>query len=267
MLRRLLFGFFCVVICSTATSQIRLGDTQVVVVPGLSSPANRKYISDTTHIKISGDIRRSAVKKLVALLPEVKRKAQAFSISGEPAVHVFLDSGGGEVDAAMQIGQILRSQNALVWVDKNAECSSACILAFAGGVVRGATPGAKLGIHRPYFQPDEFANLPQSEARREYSTLAESVRSYLNQMGISGTLYDAMIKVPSQRIQYITHDFAESTQLIGNDPMWEEWERARDRKVLGTERQQMLDRYVECVNAGRSHKDCLPLLQGWNRNQ
>ena len=134
-------------------------EATVRVVPGQSKIAATGHVRDSGYIEIAGYLGKSTVARLATSIPAAQASATSFSYSGEPVVRVFLNSKGGEVLAAVQLGRIIRSQAIEVWVDKSAECTSACILVLAAGVSRVAIPGARLGIHRPYFPPEEFAGL------------------------------------------------------------------------------------------------------------
>lgn len=57
---------------------------------------------------------------------------------------VLLNSSGGDGEAAMKIGKLLRSKKAQVFVI--GQCESACVFVMAGGVVRAANSGT-VGIH------------------------------------------------------------------------------------------------------------------------
>lgn len=248
---------------SHAFAQPILGETTVRVVPKKQKTANADHVRDYGYIEISGDIRKSAVAKLAAAIPEARRTAGSFTHDGEPVLRLFLSSRGGEVLAATQLGLLIRSQAIEVWVDKGAECSSACILILAGGVSRTAVPGARLGIHRPYFSPDEFASLSHTQSQDQYSKLADGVRQYLAKMGVSEALYDAMLKVESRKMVYVSAEFAESTRLLGDDPAYQEWRRAKDQKALGSRRLEMLERYTDCINSGAPDSQCSKVLTNW----
>ena len=200
---------------------------------------------------------------MIAAIVQAKKSAGLYTHSGEPVVIVLLNSRGGEIQAAIQMGQILRAEAAEVWVDENAECSSACILVLAGGISRGALPGAELGIHRPLFQPEEFAELSHLESQDRYSALSAAVKEYLSRMGIADTLFDVMMNVPSRKMEFLTREFAEATHLLGNDPAYEEWQRAKNLKALGSDRLQKLERYLDCVNSGRPDPECIQFLKDW----
>jgi hypothetical protein len=71
---------------------------------------------------------------------------------------VYLDSLGGDVAAAIEIGRLIRDQKMPAVIDSSAKCVSACVLVLAGATqrkIRGA-----VGIHRPYFAKIGNANSP-----------------------------------------------------------------------------------------------------------
>lgn len=60
---------------------------------------------------------------------------------------ILLDSPGGVLGEALDMGRLLRDRRLGTRVATGAECASACVFVFAGGVVREAEPGALLGVH------------------------------------------------------------------------------------------------------------------------
>jgi len=71
---------------------------------------------------------------------------RSVAISGCKAIH--LDSQAGSIDAAIEIGRIVRKSQMMVVVDADSKCASACVLIFAAGVMR-MNYGPVL-VHRPY---------------------------------------------------------------------------------------------------------------------
>ena len=62
-------------------------------------------------------------------------------------VSVFLNSPGGRVSEALRIAELMRLRRLSTHVPANAQCASACVLIFAGGIVRTADRGARIGVH------------------------------------------------------------------------------------------------------------------------
>ena len=107
-----------------------------------------RSVQDRAHLHIAGqitDLDAKAVEQLIT----VATKASGFvTHAGAKRPVVFLDSAGGEVLAAIRIGRILRQHAAWVWVDKGAECSSACAFILAGGVERNIATGARVRLKK-----------------------------------------------------------------------------------------------------------------------
>jgi hypothetical protein len=62
---------------------------------------------------------------------------------------VWFASDGGDIDAGMALGRLLRRLGVFALVGKDDRCLSACVFAFMGGERRSVA--GQLGIHRPYF--------------------------------------------------------------------------------------------------------------------
>lgn len=60
---------------------------------------------------------------------------------------VLLDSGGGVLEEAMEIGRLLRARKLSTRVPSGAICASACNFIFMGGVIRQVDPDARFEIH------------------------------------------------------------------------------------------------------------------------
>lgn len=60
---------------------------------------------------------------------------------------VSLNSPGGLLSEGIELGRIFRTKSLGTRVDGTRVCASACVFAFAGGLVREVQPGAKIGVH------------------------------------------------------------------------------------------------------------------------
>lgn len=229
--------------------------------------------NDTTvrsfgYVSISGPIERTGVVDLAAALLRAEQNTKARTHAGDPAIHVLLDSTGGNVFAAMDMGRLLRNSAASVWVDQNDECSSACILLLAGGVTRYGYD-ARIGLHRPYLPTSEFAELSHVEAQQVYNTMLSQIRSYLSDMGVRQELFERMVSIPSQTVEYIDASIAEDALLFGEDPAHSEWQRARSTEAIGERRVQSLDKFTNCYNSHladgeeNAKRACSVYLEDW----
>lgn len=167
-----------------------------------NTKAGEPSITGNQQIKII-QIRGAISRKLLANL---KSTISATSDDPVPAgLIVLLDSKGGDGMAAIDIGRILRKANAHVFV--NGECSSACILVLAGGVVRGA-PTFSVGIHQARITLSSDAGVIKKEVNANDDPIAKallekfdaSAKTYFADMEIPPDLFMAMQSHPSKRI-------------------------------------------------------------------
>lgn len=211
-------------------------------------------MSDYAHVQIYGRISEADAKALPPLLNRVKQRTTLRTADKQGLVQAYLNSPGGEILAAMRIGELLRANDAMVWI--NGECSSACVFVFAGGVERNLIRESRIGLHRPFFEQKFFAGLSSQQAQRRYAELIATSKSYLRSMGITDALFDDMLRVPSQQIQFVGRKYAEQVRLIGSDPAYAEWTRAKLASELGPARLKARDDFLSCVNAGDSAETC-----------
>src|SRR5258707_874679 len=106
----------------------------------------------------------------------------------EDGIVVTLNSPGGDVDAAMQIGRIIRKYRAFVQVGVGSKCYSSCALIYIAGTTRLSY--GKIGLHRPYF-----ASAPQNprEIERQVPIMLQKLKSYVQEMGVTDNFYQEMV--------------------------------------------------------------------------
>lgn len=240
--------FFATVLLAQAVAPT-IVSAEARYVPPASQPTG--HVSDLGHVEIYGEITRSDIERVSKLV-----KLAQLSDPSHRTVPVFLNSQGGDLPAAMEIGRSLRKFNAWAIVSNNMECSSACIFVLASGVDRNMFNGAKLGLHRPRFDRKMFANLNASEAQSLYKTLIDQCRAYFREMGISERLLEDMLKTESHKVTYQDRDYAESVFLVGRDPAFHEWNRAKRIEEEGEDVVQAKEDRVACYNAGTPQEVC-----------
>ena len=112
---------------------------------------------------------------------------------------VMLSSSlGGDANAAMKIGEIVRRHNGSVLVTEDAKCYSSCALIYIAGVSRFNL--GVIGLHRPYF-----AGAPSSrqEIERQVPLMLQQLKSYVQQMGLTDNFYQEMVNTdPSNMALY-----------------------------------------------------------------
>lgn len=193
----------------------------------LSSVANADI--EFHHIKpgqdalyLTGDIKRADVAALEKIIPQHRA--------------IFLKSSGGDLDAALDLGRILRKHSTLAIVDH--VCASACVFVLAGASNRGIF--GKVGIHRPYRLRDDATTAEEQKAN--YILLGNELKNYLNEMNINPALYDDMIRISPGSVKFLSEQDLERYGLSGIDPYREEADSAYQAKELKISKQELLKR-------------------------
>jgi hypothetical protein len=121
---------------------------------------------------------------------------ETFKIKAGPLTKadVWLSSPGGDLQAAIKIGEFIRLRGWSTFV--TAGCSSACALIWLGGVTRYMTDTARVGFHA--------ASINGQEKGAGNAVIG----AYMNRLGLS---YDAVLfatTASSSDITYLTPDYA-----------------------------------------------------------
>jgi Clp protease len=150
---------------------------------------------------------------------------------------VFLNSPGGDVGAAFEIGRIVRKAQARVVVHNT--CASACVMVLGAGWTRSVH--GKIGIHRPYLsRHDNSAGYTdiQSQMQNANATL----KQYLAEMNMPLALLDAMNAVPPNQIRWLNDDQVEQFQLNQTDSIAQELMDDHQAKRYGISRRELYRR-------------------------
>lgn len=115
-------------------------------------------------------------------------------------VEVYLNSPGGDVEAAIQIGRQLRAAGAAAYVFSEAQCASSCVFLLAGATQR-VIDGA-VAIHRP--TASDVTRRTPAQAQVEYQLLLREIEAFFRAMNVSEQLLDAMIAIPPEDAKYLT---------------------------------------------------------------
>ncbi|MDL2406171.1 hypothetical protein PY650_10920 [Rhizobium calliandrae] len=122
-------------------------------------------------------------------------------VAASGAKAVTFDSNGGNILAAMAYGRMIRSLGLATLQLRASQCASACTLAFVGGVIRQAEPGA-IGIHQSSFAPG--AGLDSPTAVAAIQTMTAQIMSYFTEMGVDPKLLQVSLSVSSDDMRYLT---------------------------------------------------------------
>jgi TPR repeat protein len=166
----------------------------------------------------------------------------------ESTFMVTLDSPGGDVISAIELGRLFRKARVTVAVGVNDKCLSSCIFLLAGSVHRILLGGA-IGIHRPYLNdtaPTTFESLQTNTTH-----LNDLVSEYLKEMNIPTVLFDDMMRVPSEQIKILNSSDLDLYGLRHDDPVFAELQRQAEARAIGLPMSEYLPRkaaYDRCVD-------------------
>ncbi len=139
-------------------------------------------------IQITGTITAEDARVVAKIPAEIGR--------GNPSrvVRVNLNSRGGDTEAAMAIGRVLRGLHVIALVGMDQVCASACVLLLAAGTMRFVAtiglPGqvkGRVGIHRLYSM--STSEKDYDSLQRKYQQIESKVRAYLKDMNVPESLY------------------------------------------------------------------------------
>src|SRR5579863_1318221 len=132
---------------------------------------------------------------------------------------VFLDSPGGKVVAAMELGRIWRHLGIAAVVGRAdpasstasqflaGRCLSACVYALIGAKRRVVPAGSMVGIHRMFFYDGETGPLGDGSAgRRHYDDggMKALLSHYTSRMGVSPQLISSAERISSDDIHILS---------------------------------------------------------------
>lgn len=134
---------------------------------------------------------------------------------------IQISSNGGDVEEALRIGRILRKNRIQVLIPMDSHCYSSCVLLLAGGV--GRFPVGDVGIHSFYSMSSQKPNADYEQEEKIYAATEKSIRDYLNEMRVSGSVMDAMLRVPSSKLEILDIDKLQEFGLFGIDPVFNQY--------------------------------------------
>lgn len=172
-----------------------------------------EFAGMANELTIRGKIESGDTRKFIAFLREKPKDA----VMG--LYTVALDSPGGNVIEAMKLAQALKEHYPDTVV--RGACISACVLLWlAGGVHFLPTEEHKLGVHRPYFEPKQFAKLSIRDAETQYAVLAEEFRAYVLNQGLPQSIYEKLNSTSSDSVYWLT--IQDLILIGGSSPAYEE---------------------------------------------
>lgn len=144
----------------------------------LLQPGGNDVLHDTSWaLLIEGSISTETTRNVQNLLQRT------------PGIRIiYFNSPGGDLFAGLSLGRLISRGNYQVVVNADAECASACALAFLGGKSRMViAPPERFGFHRQYYIRD-------GEIRYgSWSTDVATISEYLKAIGFTGLPADEIV--------------------------------------------------------------------------
>ena len=173
-------------------------------------------------IEIQGRIGKAVANEAAKLIRSIRPDVDELT--------VFLSSPGGDVVAAMELGEEIRKQWALTTVDDDGECLGACVLVLAAGVRRTPAP-ENVGLKRMDFAQKDSASVSPDRVKQKYTGLAKKVETYLARMGMPKKLFQEIAaQQSSDKVRLLDSARLKALGLDGIDPAYEQWLRANDNQ-------------------------------------
>ncbi|MFW9615594.1 ATP-dependent Clp protease proteolytic subunit [Aquabacterium sp.] len=204
MLTNVLRHLFWTTLCFLAFAHAHAQQLQVIV---LSQNTIERMIEAPIKIHLKGSIDKDAAPRL----------ARVLKLYEEQSISVHLDSPGGNLLAALEIGRLLRSVSASTHVDAKAMCYSACAFAYIGGSSRYMDRDARYGVHRASTMVDSFDTMESGQI------VAALVGAYIREMGVSPALLDLSVKASANDIYLLSRKQLEDLRVVNNGSSKPSW--------------------------------------------
>ena len=196
--------------------------------------ATRKPKSESTAcaftVRLRGVIDGSRLELVRQALQ--RRDAVGRALRREVEFHVDVDSPGGELFAALEIGRILRAEGASISVGKGASCISSCVFLLMGAIERSISGSARVGIHRPSLGASREGGPNRASEDEIVDALSEPLVLYAQQMNVPRKIVDDSMLVPPDRVELLSPSELAGYGIHALDPVALEERRARSQSLL-----------------------------------
>lgn len=124
---------------------------------------------------------------------------------------VALDSPGGSVTDALEMGRLIREKGFATSVATGALCASSCPLVFAGGKERLATAGSVIAVHQIYAAAPSDSTLASrlaaaGNAMSDAQSMTAEISRYMLEMGVDTEVWLRALETPPDRLSYFSAD-------------------------------------------------------------
>lgn len=202
----------------------------------LISDGESKYRSSmhcSPKIRLDGEIKAGDLDVLKNLVDKTCNKVKK-NKDGHINYWFILNSDGGDVSAALEIGRFIRnltfpikSTKFNVGVPWRSRCFSSCVFLIAAGQSRYIT--GTVGIHRPYLVQLN-SNFSAADIGRIRSEQIRLIKAYLAEMDVPESLLEAMLSIPPEEIKVLSESELKQYRIFHDDANFEEKETAESAK-------------------------------------
>ena len=141
------------------------------------------YSRETNIVSAHGEIETASVDAFREFLKRYNRLGAPWDVV------LKLDSNGGSLAAALEIGRLIRAHQITVLVSE--KCLSACVFVLMGGVQRYHERGSRVGVHQ-FYSDRILQNLDKKEftggEQIRQQMLLGQLLSFASEMGVDSAL-------------------------------------------------------------------------------
>jgi hypothetical protein len=128
---------------------------------------------------------------------------------GEYVETVALDSPGGSVGDALEMGRLIRDKGFATSVKAGGLCASSCPLVFAGGTERVAAASSAIAVHQIYAATPSDSSVASrlaaaGNAMSDAQSMTAQISRYLIEMGIDSEVWLRALETPPDRLSYFS---------------------------------------------------------------
>ncbi len=155
-----------------------------------------------------------------------------------------LDSAGGQVEDAMEAGDLIAESGWTIWVREGSNCHSACVFILSAGDSRLIT--GRVGIHRIIRMSSTATT--RRELNAELRTVYDRVKGYLERNGAAVAVADMMMVVPNRSLRLLAVDELQRYGLDGVNSAQDDLDRLRLMRKCGEDFVRRRDAFVRAFD-------------------
>lgn len=142
---------------------------------------------------------------------------------------VFLNSEGGNLNASIQMGRLLRELEFDAVILPDSVCYSACVFLLASSIDKSVE--GRVGIHRPYFETAGSGSILD-----EIKNIKSELELYLEEMNIPANLAEDMFSIEPNDMRILTDNEMQNYRLNIKDYAAQEADTVRMMEIYGKTR-------------------------------